>query len=221
MPDPSATCIVTAITAQVPFDLAVDYGHLSPLAHTTTISISEGGETSKSFAVLVIPQQIHILTTCDAPMMNRTEAIFTSTCAAVITHADGSWVSASKPARVGELLVMYAVGLGATSPVVRAGDPSPMPPAVAAGRFTVSFAYHGADTPPAQQSPFLHPNPVFVGLTPTEAGLYNVNFFVESPPRGSAPAPCIDPDQTNLTITLFNDLSPSMDIARFCVDSGI
>ena len=179
-----------------------------------------GSETGDPFVVLLNPQQIHILTTCDAPMVNRVEAFFTSACAPVIVHLDGSLVSASGPAKVGEMLVIYAVGLGLTSPVVRAGDPAPTPPPVAQGRFTLSFAYQTAAGPPAQQTSLLGQNPVFVGLTPTEAGVYSVNFFVEGPPAGSALAACTDPDQANLTIALFSDGSPSMDIARFCVEAG-
>ena len=43
----------------------------------------------------------------------------------MVTHSDGTNVSAANPALAGETVVVYAVGLGPTKPVVSSGDPTP------------------------------------------------------------------------------------------------
>ena len=52
----------------------------------------------------------------------RPEIIMTADGAAV-THTDGSMVSTSNPARAGEVLNLYATGLGPTTPAVDFGQP--------------------------------------------------------------------------------------------------
>lgn len=78
-----------------------------------------------------------------------------------------------KPARAGEVLVIYAIGLGQTSPTVTSGVGSPAveplarldpPPAVTFGR----------------RGPFNQVNalPFFAGLAPGFVGLYQINVIV-------------------------------------------
>jgi uncharacterized protein (TIGR03437 family) len=212
----SPDCVVTALTVQIPFDLFVDYGRGSPLAHTTTVVISDGTDVSKSFTVLLLPQNFHILTTCDTTMTNPVPADFLVACSNVITHGDGTLVSAFKPAKIGEELVMYAFGLGATSSMVAAGVQSPTPALTVQGHFALTFAYSWGVIPALKSTPFQAPNPVFVGLAPGQVGLYQVNFIVEAP--AGPIADCTGLDQANLRVTLTNDQSPSIDSARICVD---
>jgi hypothetical protein len=73
--------------------------------------------------------------------------------------------------------------------------------------------------------------PIFVGLTPTEVGLYQVNFTVPAPPAGtpacgstisvaSLTAPIqTAPIQTNLTISIMAS-GQSFSGAAICVDTG-
>lgn len=82
-------------------------------------------------------------------------------------HEDGSVVTRESPARPGEVIVLYATGLGKTIPAVRAGEVARGATALdPAQRFQVLVggnALSGEDL-------------LYVGLTPGFAGLYQVNF---------------------------------------------
>jgi uncharacterized protein (TIGR03437 family) len=78
---------------------------------------------------------------------------------------DLSLVSASSPAKPGELLTIYLAGMGATNPPVASGQPTPLrlvlttvQPLVTLDGQTVDYSY--------------------AGLTPTGVGLYQINFTV-------------------------------------------
>jgi uncharacterized protein (TIGR03437 family) len=57
-----------------------------------------------------------------------------------VTHANGLLVSNTNPASVGEELVAYAVGLGATNPPLPTGQPATQPTATAA-TFRLAFNF--------------------------------------------------------------------------------
>ncbi|MGH9674118.1 MAG: IPT/TIG domain-containing protein, partial [Bryobacteraceae bacterium] len=83
-----------------------------------------------------------------------------------ITHSNGVLVSAAAPARPGEILTVYMTGLGKVSGEVLEGQPAPTgvatllanPVEVRVGAATMT--------------------PLFAGLAPGYAGLYQVNFRV-------------------------------------------
>lgn len=80
--------------------------------------------------------------------------------------ADYSLVTSSNPAKPGEILVMYLVGMGATDPPVASGAASPSsPPASVTEQPAVTV-----DSEPATVE--------FAGLTPGFVGLYQINFQV-------------------------------------------
>jgi len=75
--------------------------------------------------------------------------------------------AAGRPAKVGETLVMYAIGLGQTSPTVTNGTGAPTSPlAVITPMPSVRFGT--GDTT----------EPLFAGLTPGFVGLYQINVTV-------------------------------------------
>ena len=80
------------------------------------------------------------------------------------TSPDGQILAdKNSPASAGDVLVIYCVGLGAVTPAVNAGDPAPSSPlAAVAAPVTVTISGQTAQ-------------PFFAGLTPTFAGLYQVN----------------------------------------------
>jgi uncharacterized protein (TIGR03437 family) len=79
----------------------------------------------------------------------------------------------SSPVKVGDTIVIYAIGLGPTSPVVPSGTASPTNPlATVPGTTQVCF---GVETP-FFQAPCATPG--FVGLTPNFVGLYQINVTI-------------------------------------------
>ena len=85
-------------------------------------------------------------------------------------NKDGSLVSAASPAQPGEVLVMYLVGMGITTPAVKSGVVSPglNPGDVLANALIQPVVQVG--TQPAQV--------LFAGLTPGFVGLYQIDFVV-------------------------------------------
>ncbi len=81
----------------------------------------------------------------------------------------------SNPVKIGDTIVIYALGLGPTSPLVPSGTASPSSSlAVVPGTTKVCF---GVETP-FFQAPCA--TPLFVGLTPNFVGLYQVNVTIPS-----------------------------------------
>ncbi len=85
---------------------------------------------------------------------------------AVAVDVNGNLVGPSNPARAGDTVVFYCLGLGAVSPMVADGAAAPgNPPASTVNPVTVTVGGQTA-------------NVIFAGLTPTLAGLYQINLTV-------------------------------------------
>ena len=210
---PSPDCMITALTVQIPFDVTVP----NPLADfasivSTTVTINETGGNSRPFTVVPVADNIHILTSCDL-IVNPVSA----SCNPVVTRGDGSPVNPSNPAKIGEDLVLYAVGLGLTSPAVAAGTPTPAPAPSIVSQAGVSYNYTDPLGVQPSVSPTASPVPptLFVGLTPGLVGLYQVNFRVLPPPGTFPSCSAVGP---NLTLTLKTPQGTS-DKATVCIDT--
>ena len=148
----------------------------------------------------------------------------------VVTHADGSLVTASRPAKAGETLVLYAVGLGPTVPMIKSGEaaPIPAPSSYVALRFDfspdtgpsfarliepllASTAASGGASPNLQVGEM---TPAF--LTPGYVGLYQVNFVVPEPPAGYQNRCGLGALRSNLTVSI--GVLYSYDGAGICVE---
>jgi uncharacterized protein (TIGR03437 family) len=102
----------------------------------------------------------------------------------IIVNQDGTFPIpatpgiASRPARAGEALVIYAIGLGPTTPPAASGAGAPLDPlARVEPPFQVVFA-RGLGGGPAV-------DPLFAGLTPGFVGLYQVNVLIPAELSGA------------------------------------
>lgn len=84
----------------------------------------------------------------------------------VIIHSDYTAISSDKPARPGEVLILYAIGLGPTTPSVNPGDTFPGPP-FAVVTSPVEVLVNGKPSPAINQ----------IGL-PGTSDIYHVAFRV-------------------------------------------
>ncbi len=83
----------------------------------------------------------------------------------IAQHADFSLVTPASPAKAGEALVMYLVGMGATNPSGTTGSPAPQALAPTVVQPTVTVDGQAATL-------------YYAGLTPGGIGLYQINFQV-------------------------------------------
>jgi uncharacterized protein (TIGR03437 family) len=88
------------------------------------------------------------------------------------THADGSLITASSPAVAGEVVIIYAVGLGPTIPEQNDGEVPPRS-AVIANFASMNVLLNGA--------PVVHSAIQYAGITPGCAGLYQINLLLPTP----------------------------------------
>jgi hypothetical protein len=210
---PTQPCgTITSVTLQIPFELQPNIPGRSGPPFLAFLTISDQQGHAASMELSPVLDQIHLVDFFDTIFAG--DMAQPNSGGAIVTHADGSLVSTTKPAQPGEELVMYAVGLGATSPPVKTGVASPVPPATAARGFDLNFDYRqNAPPAPAIASPFFQPPaPVFVGLTPGFAGLYQINFVVPIPAERVAPCTI---SANNLTVTLAGAMS--FDGVAICV----
>jgi uncharacterized protein (TIGR03437 family) len=84
----------------------------------------------------------------------------------IAQHADGTLIDAGHPAKPGEAIVTYLLAMGPTNPSVPTGAPSPASP-------LATVTVQPTVTVDGQTAQLL-----FAGLTPTYAGLYQINFYV-------------------------------------------
>jgi uncharacterized protein (TIGR03437 family) len=132
---------------QLAFQMPVDVAQ-----GTALVQVQRDGMNSNSVSVNVGPRAPRII---------------------AVVNQDGSvnLPDGSHPAHAGDVLTIYSIGLGPTSPAVATGAPAPSaePLARVTGNLIVSFgAGIGA----------MDATPEFAGLTPTFAGLYQVNVGV-------------------------------------------
>jgi uncharacterized protein (TIGR03437 family) len=138
------------INAQVPVDVP---------AGAATVVVNNGVGPSTSFTVTVAPA---------AP------AIFFSPVAAVLKNSNFSLVSSTNPATPGEVILVYATGLGLTTPAITTGGL--VPGTTIANTSTVTASVGGRPAAVAYSI-----------ASPGFAGLYQVAITVPSGVSGSVP----------------------------------
>ncbi len=95
------------------------------------------------------------------------------------------------PAHAGDTLTIYAIGLGETSPLPAAGGPAPASEPLARLTTMPAVVFGGGIGA-------LTATPLFAGLTPTYAGLYQVNVTIpDGVPKGTLSVTLAFPDSVS------------------------
>jgi uncharacterized protein (TIGR03437 family) len=224
-----STCgSTTGVTVQIPFEMHVPIpGTLGPALLLTSLELSDAGGNKAGVPLDPMFDAIHVLRSEDTPLV-ADMAQRPGDGIAMVTHADGTPVTAANPAKGGERLVMYAVGLGSTDPPVKTGSASPVPAAPARPAFSLHYDYR-PNAPPSPGiiintgDPPPLPVPDFVGLTPGFVGLYQINFVVQGSNAISACAPGAGIGaspfsyvRSSMTVTIVG--TASFDGAGICVE---
>ena len=144
------------INFQVPCEMA--------LTGTVTITVNNNGAISAAQSVTLAPYAVGVFSYLRVP----------TSLDPVIQHADYSLVTPTNPAKAGDVLVVWATGVGNLSQLPTTGAASPGSPAQAADLPTVTV---GGASAVVQ----------FAGLTPESVGLVQINIELPSTlPAGSS-----------------------------------
>lgn len=200
--------VMTAITIQVPYELYQPPAG-GGIVQSVDLFVTENGVAGNWTIVLPWPDQIHILRAHDTVFGGSVPTNDAGPWE--LTHADGTLVSNANPATVGEELIAYAVGLGATNPAVPTGQPATQPTPTAA-TFRLGFDFRADASPSAPPFPAVA-TPVFTGLTPGYPGLYQINFVV---PAGAGRAASMSVARTS-TRTRFGQHESDSEHWIWCV----
>jgi uncharacterized protein (TIGR03437 family) len=201
---------VTAVSVQIPYFLRTA-SFISPLTPPpATLTVYENGAPAVTISIAPMPDQIHIATTCDANIVVSPPGAI---CRPLIAHADGSLVTPDQPAHPGEEAVLYAFGLGSAPPGVVTGEASPLPAQPIGSPPSLWFEPANPNVLSERQ----RADPVFTGLTPGFAGLYQINFFAPAPPLPFIPTSCSTFDSPNGNVAITVRGQVSTDTGSFCV----
>jgi len=210
-----AACLLTSIELQIPFELS--FNMLGYPEYPTQMVISQDGVDSQAIGVSIVDDWIHVITCADK---GDNSACGSAGAYSIVTHADGTLVSAQSPAKPGEFVVIYAWGLGPTIPSVATGYVTPAPaPIPALGGFPLQGVPVWFDFSPDAGASSLHgslsPWSAEAFLTPGQVGLYQVNVQLPAVFPDVRPCPLDSGFVSNLTISLL--LGASYDAAAICV----
>ena len=189
-----AGCLLTLVKVQIPFELAGDPVLSDQNSYTlpspALISIDVDGRRGRGFPLQPVPDNSHVLTSCDAWWDTSTSSV----CDRHVFHRDGSAVTRDAPAKADESLYVLSYGLGRTAPMVASGqaspegsritDPVPDIPRVTLGLVTnfanvLSSAPRTAFNPESSNATAL---PITgASLLPGQIGIYKVSFTLPAP----------------------------------------
>lgn len=221
----TADCPVTAITLQIPVELTGPGIGTPPSVptppSTPTLVVTDNGNGSRAFIVSPVPNNLHVVNICDGfPSVKVTSA---SSCGPFVTHSDGTMVTASNPAQPDEEIVIWAFGLGLTSPAAKTGQASPSPAASLSSTLPdvtpsstplyLQFDFRSNAMP---SPPFVNrfsatppPTPIFGGLAPGQVGVYQINVRI---PDSIPPVDRCGPTCSHVACTMYNTVTSNLTI---------
>ena len=186
------SCLLTLVKIQFPFefagDLVLDDRGVYRYTLIALMSIDVDGRLGRRFPMQPIPDNGHILTTCDATWDTATPPEF---CARQVYHSDGSLVTPTAPAHPGETLFLLYYGLGRTDQAVPTGQVAPSGAGITElipdhPRVTLGIETNFLNA--LSSSPRLPANPDTANATsvpvvsgflqPGQVGIYQVNFTI-------------------------------------------
>ncbi len=209
-PAPPWPCgTLTSVTIQIPFELFVDPpGAGYVLTNSAAVVVSDSGVSGEPVRLVPVSSRIHLIT----------GFVYGPSPSPIFLAGPGSLIQAPS-VRSGEIVVLYAFGLGRTAPAVRTGAAAPTPAPVVDALLTFDFAANAPLRDPAFPALAggtpLEERPIFAGLTPGFVGLYQINFRIPQMPEGT-PA-CGGTILSNLTVTIRVPRSFAADGLRLCV----
>lgn len=194
----STECFITSTRVQIPFELPASstprLGSEGVKVPDAELTLEADGQASRSFLLRPVSENGHVLTSCDLAGDTNPDSV----CSRVAYHADGRPVDIDAPAARGETVILFAYGLGQTTP--------PATTAVTSGtglsvldpqqpRMFVTLRDSFLNSPPSLPraiiaEPYNMPwaQVDFAGLTPGQVGMYQVN--VPIPMSFQAPVRC-------------------------------
>jgi len=216
---------VTAITIQIPYEIEPSCYFTNPACLLVVVEaqlvVTANGVAGAPIELTPVADRVHILTACDTVVSSSSGSAPLNglPCSPMVTHANGSLVTAGSPAQYGEVVVAYAVGLGLTTPAVPTGQAAATAtPTYETFVLDFNFRPNALAAQPIVASaipdmtPIL-PIPLYSGLTPGFVGLYQINFTVPPSPEGTQA--CAGKVQSNLTVSVGGQYS--FDGAGICV----
>ncbi|MFN7921945.1 MAG: hypothetical protein U0Q16_17720 [Bryobacteraceae bacterium] len=193
----------TSILLRIPYEL-------DPASSTRALlRIKERGTVAGEIAIDAVTDNIHVINTCDKKTRRFVSAALVAeipagVCVPAVLNYSSlpPLVTPTTPAKAGNVLAIYAYGLGAIDPPERLGFRFATQP------FTLAFYFTGAAAMPERRITGVPPAAVVAG-----DGTYQVNFVMPTIPEG-LPA-CEGPNGYNLTVVVAGQQSAGS--AKICV----
>jgi uncharacterized protein (TIGR03437 family) len=210
----------TALTVQIPCELPIFAGQFYTLVVASSTTNAGG-----AIYLYLSPDAIHIIRKGDTLTNPSQEVHFAPQfLPPAITHADGSNVTPDNPAKPGEAVAIWAVGLGLpSSGTVKSGAANPSPPLTTTVNVDFEFRPNAGPSmpwpPPGSSITMAAGDSHIAALSvpayfaPGYVGLYQVNVTIPKPPVPLQA--CGGVFQSNVTVNIGG--VASFDGAGICV----
>lgn len=209
---------VAMIHLQIPYELKIPpAGEKS----RSSLVIFENGLPQAEVRITPTLGQPHVMTGGDTIAAINPQ-IWLGTPLPLVHHADGELVYSQRPAKLGEVLTLWAVGLGFGGGRAKTGESAP---AGITGEVGLAFNF-GRNAPALRPGyiPGKSPRPeglLYAGLAEGQVGIYQVNFRVPDTAPPGTPGCHVWSPIPNLTISIGfggSGRSTDFDGAPICVD---